>query len=145
VDELACPQCGSENDADANFCSVCGHELDDAPRTETHEATPPEPDEMLALVVTRGPNSGSRYGVSGAVTTLGRHPDSDVLLDDVTVSRRHAEIRRVADGYEVADVGSLNGTYLDGERIERATVGEGSQLQVGKYRLVVVVEDTDGD
>ena len=72
------------------------------------------------LVVRRGPNAGSRYVLDAEVTALGRHPDSDVFLDDITVSRRHANVRRVDGGYEVADVGSLNGTYVDHQRVDRA-------------------------
>ena len=72
------------------------------------------------LVVTRGPNSGSKYALDEPLVTAGRHPDSVIFLDDITVSRRHAEVRHVEGGYEVADVGSLNGTYLNRERVERA-------------------------
>lgn len=98
------------------------------------------------MVVVRGQNAGSRYAMSGPVTTIGRHPDSDVFLDDVTVSRRHAEVRRTADGgLELVDVGSLNGSYVNGRRVERETLAEGDQLQVGKYRLVVVVGAGGGD
>ncbi|MEU4898344.1 FHA domain-containing protein [Streptomyces sp. NPDC044780] len=90
------------------------------------------------LVVRRGPNSGSRFLLDSDVTTAGRHPQSDIFLDDVTVSRRHVEFRRGQDGgFTVADVGSLNGTYLNREQIDAPVVlASGDEVQIGKYRLV---------
>ncbi|MCU1587287.1 MAG: domain containing protein [Frankiales bacterium] len=88
------------------------------------------------LVVKRGPNAGSRFLLDADVTTAGRHPDSDIFLDDVTVSRRHAEFVRESNGFLVRDVGSLNGTYLHRERIEAAGLAGGDEVQIGKYRLV---------
>ncbi|MFD7793269.1 FHA domain-containing protein [Streptomyces sp. NPDC059759] len=89
------------------------------------------------LVVRRGPNSGSRFLLDSDLTTAGRHPQSDIFLDDVTVSRRHVEFRRVADGsFTVADVGSLNGTYVNRERIDQVALSNGDEVQIGKYRLV---------
>ncbi|WP_231626663.1 FHA domain-containing protein [Streptomyces apocyni] len=89
------------------------------------------------LVVRRGPNSGSRFLLDGDLTTAGRHPQSDIFLDDVTVSRRHVEFRRGADGvFTVADVGSLNGTYVNRERIDSVALSNGDEVQIGKYRLV---------
>ncbi|WP_189867075.1 FHA domain-containing protein [Streptomyces poonensis] len=89
------------------------------------------------LVVRRGPNSGSRFLLDGDLTTAGRHPQSDIFLDDVTVSRRHVEFRRSPDGsFTVADVGSLNGTYVNRERIDEVALSNGDEVQIGKYRLV---------
>ncbi len=88
------------------------------------------------LVVKRGPNAGSRFLLDADITTAGRHPDSDIFLDDVTVSRRHAEFVRDGGGFVVRDVGSLNGTYLNRERIETAGLAGGDEVQIGKYRLV---------
>ncbi|WP_190193686.1 FHA domain-containing protein [Streptomyces minutiscleroticus] len=89
------------------------------------------------LVVRRGPNSGSRFLLDGDLTTAGRHPQSDIFLDDVTVSRRHVEFRRSTDGsFTVADVGSLNGTYVNRERIDSIPLSNGDEVQIGKYRLV---------
>jgi hypothetical protein len=88
------------------------------------------------LVVQRGPNAGSRFLLDTEVTTAGRAPDSDIFLDDVTVSRRHAEFTRAAQGYLVRDVGSLNGTYVNRERIEEVLLNHGDEVQIGKYRLV---------
>ena len=91
------------------------------------------------LVVRRGPNAGSRFLLDADVTTAGRHPDSDIFLDDITVSRRHAEFVREGDGFALRDVGSLNGTYLNRERIEHAVLAGGDEVQIGKYRLVFLV------
>ena len=88
------------------------------------------------LVVRRGPNAGSRFLLDSDVTTVGRSPDSDIFLDDVTVSRRHAEFVRSAQGFLVRDVGSLNGTYVDRNLIQEALLRDGDEVQVGKYRLV---------
>ena len=97
------------------------------------EALPPG---SALLVVKRGPNAGSRFLLDADVTTAGRHPDSDIFLDDVTVSRRHAEFCREGSGFIVRDVGSLNGTYLNRGRIEAAGLAGGDEVQIGKYRLV---------
>jgi pSer/pThr/pTyr-binding forkhead associated (FHA) protein len=88
------------------------------------------------LVVRRGPNAGSRFLLDGDLTTAGRHPESDIFLDDVTVSRRHVEFRRAAEGITVSDVGSLNGTYVNRERIDSVALNNGDEVQIGKYRLV---------
>jgi pSer/pThr/pTyr-binding forkhead associated (FHA) protein len=88
------------------------------------------------LVVRRGPNAGSRFLLDADVTTAGRHPDSDIFLDDVTVSRRHAEFARTGRGFLVRDVGSLNGSYLNRNRIEEAPLSNGDEVQIGKYRLI---------
>ncbi len=88
------------------------------------------------LVVKRGPNAGSRFLLDEPVTTAGRHPDCDIFLDDVTVSRRHASFERDGEQFVVRDVGSLNGTYLNRERIDEATLSSGDEVQIGKFRLV---------
>jgi pSer/pThr/pTyr-binding forkhead associated (FHA) protein len=89
-------------------------------------------------VVHRGPGSGSRFVLDQDVVSAGRHPESDIFLDDVTVSRRHVELVRSGDGYLVRDVGSLNGTYLNRERIEEARIDNGDELQIGRFKLVFV-------
>ncbi len=96
------------------------------------------------LVVKRGPNAGSRFLLDQDVTTAGRHPDSEIFLDDVTVSRRHAEFSRDGSSFVVRDVGSLNGTYLNRERIEAARLAGGDEVQIGKYRLVFLVGPGSG-
>jgi pSer/pThr/pTyr-binding forkhead associated (FHA) protein len=89
------------------------------------------------LVVQRGPNAGARFLLDAERTTAGRRPESDIFLDDVTVSRKHAEFVRRDDGqFLVRDVGSLNGTYVDRDRIEEAVLKDGDEVQIGKYRLV---------
>jgi len=148
--EITCPQCGHRNPAGARFCSSCGNAFGSREHHTTVAVTVPlegsteevevELDELPSgvgmLVVTRGPNSGSRYALDQALITAGRHPDSIIFLDDITVSRRHAEIRQVTGGYEVADVGSLNGTYLNRERVEKAPLHDGDELQIGSFKLV---------
>jgi pSer/pThr/pTyr-binding forkhead associated (FHA) protein len=88
------------------------------------------------FVVESGPKAGSRYGLEAPVTTIGRHGAADILLDDVTVSRRHVEVERVGDRYVVRDVGSLNGTYLNRRRIESTELDDGDELQIGRFKLV---------
>ncbi|EEI26374.1 MULTISPECIES: oxoglutarate dehydrogenase inhibitor Odhl [Corynebacterium] len=94
------------------------------------------PSGSALLVVKRGPNAGARFLLDQPVTTAGRHPDSDILLDDVTVSRRHAEFKKVDGGYEVTDVGSLNGTYVNREPQNSQVLSSGDEVQIGKFRLV---------
>jgi len=91
------------------------------------------------LVVQRGPGAGSRYLLDTDLSTVGRHPESDIFLDDVTVSRRHVEILAGPDGFEDRDVGSLNGTYLNRERIDEAPLAHGDELQIGKFKLVFLI------
>ncbi len=104
---------------------------------EAQAAVEALPQGSALLVVRRGPNVGSRFLLDGELTTAGRHPQSDIFLDDVTVSRRHVEFRRAADGsFTVADVGSLNGTYVNREPIDQVVLHNGDEVQIGKYRLV---------
>ena len=151
---MRCRQCGHQNESGANFCSSCGAALnltsgDDT--TMTIVVTPAEereadedlavsldevPEGVALLVVRKGPNEGSKYMLDAEVTRAGRHPDSDIFLDDITVSRRHAEIVRRADGYHLSDVGSLNGTYVNRDRVEEAKLANGDELQIGKFKLV---------
>ena len=88
------------------------------------------------LVVQRGPGSGSRFLLDVDVVHAGRHPESEIFLDDVTVSRRHAEFHRDGESFTVSDVGSLNGTYVNRDRIDRVRLNDGDEVQIGKYRLV---------
>jgi hypothetical protein len=150
VAEVTCPQCGHPNPLGAKFCSSCGVALSDGEHHTTMSVTVPvdssveeveiELDELPPgigmLVVTKGPNSGSKYALDEPLVTAGRHPDSVIFLDDITVSRRHAEVRQVEGGYEVKDVGSLNGTYLNRERVETAVLSDGDELQIGTFKLL---------
>jgi pSer/pThr/pTyr-binding forkhead associated (FHA) protein len=120
-----------------NLGSLSGEVEADA-RTDER---PTEAVETLApgtalLVVQRGPNAGSRYLLDADVTSVGRHPDAAIFLDDVTVSRRHAEFRREGAGFRVVDVGSLNGTYVNRHRIDDVVLANSDEVQVGKYRLL---------
>ena len=149
---VQCANCGHENEPEASFCSSCGHvlaagdettvtflpveaagEVADAELTVTVEELPAT---MAMVVVKRGPNAGAKFMLDTDVTGAGRHPDSDIFLDDITVSRRHAEILRRGDTFVLKDVGSLNGTYLNRERIEEVELTNGDELQIGKFRLV---------
>ena len=157
---MFCTACGTENPPGSHFCASCGAALPaagpggvDATRTIATTGGLPEHDSDFSteahqgavdaltpgsalLVVKRGPNAGSRFLLDQDVTTAGRHPDSDIFLDDVTVSRRHAEFRREGGGYTVHDVGSLNGTYVNREPIDAAPLSGGDEVQIGKFRLV---------
>lgn len=155
--DVFCTRCGHRNPGTANFCSSCGAAFEAVrgeDHTMTHEAidpdtvTGPESGEVYAvddlpsgigmLVVHRGPGAGSRFVLDQDVVAAGRHPDSHIFLDDVTVSRRHAELARTPDGYVVRDVGSLNGTYLNRDRIDEAPIQNGDELQIGRFKLVFV-------
>jgi pSer/pThr/pTyr-binding forkhead associated (FHA) protein len=155
VIEIVCVACGHRNGPGSRFCSSCGEAIEEhgeGDRT-TASFSPAEAAEIAEavdgaaglasgagmLVVTRGPKRGSRILLDQPVTTAGRHPDSDIFLDDVTVSRRHAEISQSGDRFVVRDVGSLNGTYLNRQLIEQADLSDGDELQVGKYKLAFVV------
>jgi pSer/pThr/pTyr-binding forkhead associated (FHA) protein len=161
---LYCNQCGHRNPEGSNFCSSCGavleHPADGEPTTitlmpveasgdtDTGEQIVVDlaglPHDAGLLVVRRGPNAGSRFVLGPDTTTVGRHPDSDIFLDDVTVSRRHAEVTHGDAAYAVRDVGSLNGTYRNRERIEQGPLVHGDELQIGKFRLVFFTESQDG-
>jgi len=97
------------------------------------------------LVVKRGPNAGSRFLLDQETTSAGRHPDSDIFLDDVTVSRRHAEFRLGENDFQVVDVGSLNGTYVNREPVDSASLANGDEVQIGKFRLVFLTGPSDSD
>jgi pSer/pThr/pTyr-binding forkhead associated (FHA) protein len=165
VPSIFCNRCGHRNPEGSNFCSSCGAVLERLPGVDPAVTTitlaPVEsvgevaeeeivvsvgdmPEGVGLLVVKRGPNAGSRFAVSEGTTTIGRHPDSDIFLDDVTVSRRHAEVVHTGSTFTVRDVGSLNGTYLDRERIESAPLHSGDELQIGKFRLVFLNEMMGG-
>ena len=94
------------------------------------------PSGSALLVVKRGPTAGSRFPLDQPVTSAGRHPGSDVFLDDITVSRRHAEFRRETGEFRVVDIGSLNGTYVNRQPVESAVLASGDEIQIGKFRLV---------
>jgi len=102
------------------------------------------PSGCALLVVKRGPNAGSRFLLDQPTTSAGRHPESDIFLDDVTVSRRHAEFRREGGEFVVVDVGSLNGTYVNREPVDTAVLAGGDEVQIGKFRLVFLTGPRTG-
>ncbi|MCU1425601.1 MAG: transcriptional regulator [Microbacteriaceae bacterium] len=111
--------------------------------SEEQEAIAALPSGYALLVVRRGPTAGARFLLDADLTTVGRHPDADIFLDDVTVSRRHAQFLRNGTRFEVKDLGSLNGTYLNGERIATEPLGDRSEVQVGKFRLTFYASRLD--
>ncbi len=152
---MFCPACGKHNPDDSVYCSQCGAYLSAEGQEggdTTITLTPVEadveqeeeiqvPDDDLTagaamLVVKRGPSAGTRFVIAKDVTTAGRHPESDIFLDDITVSRRHAEIKRVDSGFKITDMGSLNGTYINKLRVEEADLASGDEIQIGKFRLI---------
>ncbi len=95
------------------------------------------PQGSAMLLVQRGPDAGARFLLDTDVVTVGRHPDSDIFLDDISVSRRHATFTRTANGYVISDLGSLNGSYVNRDRIDSDVVlSGGDEVQIGKYRLI---------
>jgi pSer/pThr/pTyr-binding forkhead associated (FHA) protein len=156
-----CHNCGHRNPEGVNFCSSCGSALetegDDATITmhpaDDHGENSEEdtsvtlveiPHGAGVLVVKRGPNMGERYLLGEGVTKAGRHPESDIFLDDITVSRRHVEIAHVDGGdFVLRDVGSLNGTYVNRERIDEIKLAPGDEVQIGKFKLVYLVAGSE--
>ena len=100
------------------------------------------PSRSALIVVKRGPNAGSRFLLDQRITTAGRHPSSDIFLDDVTVSRRHAEFRRESGEMQVVDVGSLNGTYVNRQPVQSALLASGDEIHIGKFCLVFLIKPT---
>ena len=126
------------HDSDLSFVPF-GSELSDA-EMEAIEALPSR---AALFIVRSGPTAGARYLLDTDVTTVGRHPDADIFFDDVTVSRRHAEITRVGSAFEIVDQRSLNGTYVNGERVDRAVLSNGAEVRIGKFRLNFFVSPAD--
>ena len=151
MNDVVCGSCGHRNPAGANFCSSCGAALPAEEVTATHAVVdagdqPGEVDVDRSafglheglFVVMQGEKAGARIALDADVVTIGRHPESDVFLDDITVSRRHAEVRREGSRYWVRDVGSLNGTYLNRSLTDDSELDDGDELQIGKFKLVFV-------
>ena len=145
---MNCSRCGHRNERGARFCTKCGSALDEGTTAgfspedlaeEMQRRSAQSPVELQpgqgVLVVLRGPNAGSRFLIDQEVTTIGRHAESDVFLDDVTVSRRHAELRRERGGFVLRDAGSLNGSYVNRLRAETARLQGGDEIQIGRFRL----------
>ncbi len=142
-----CGKCDHLNSDDARFCSSCGEVLSVDEATTDHKVVDMARvgfqvdrsvfavDEGL-LFVARGQKAGARYALDTELVTLGRHPHSDIFLDDISVSRRHAEVRRLGSRYVVRDVGSLNGTYVQGQRVDEHELLDGEVLQIGRYKMI---------
>jgi pSer/pThr/pTyr-binding forkhead associated (FHA) protein len=139
---MVCSNCGHRNDVSARFCSSCGTPLAGGPpvtgdTTAEIPTVPAVPTGSALVHVLRGPNAGSTYLLDHDSTSIGRHPDSSIFLDDITVSRRHSSIERLdPTTYEIRDVGSLNGTYVNRERVESRQLADGDEVQVGRFHLV---------
>ncbi|WP_150306488.1 FHA domain-containing protein [Planctomonas psychrotolerans] len=136
----------TNTDTTATFSDELGAHLagiDSSVSPEEREAVGSLPSGSALLVVRRGPNAGARFLLDADVTTVGRHPNADIFLDDVTVSRRHAQFLRSGTSFQVKDLGSLNGTYFDGVRIDTALLSDGAEVQVGKFRLTFYASRQD--
>jgi pSer/pThr/pTyr-binding forkhead associated (FHA) protein len=135
-----CSSCGAllDRPADRTVTLAKVDQLQDAPGVadDTLVSLDALPDGVASLVVRSGSQAGATFALRSKITRLGRHPDSEIVLDDITVSRRHAEIERTDDGYVVRDIASLNGTYVNAARVDESTLRQGDELQVGKFRLV---------
>jgi len=126
---------GDDVESTRNFAEDIVASESDQLSEEDQAAVAALPAGNALLVVRRGPNKGARFLLDADLITVGRHPNSDVFLDDVTVSRRHAEISRTSGEFSVKDLDSLNGTYYQGARVESALLTNGSELQIGKYHF----------
>ena len=152
---MFCTKCGHYNPDNSIFCARCGARFDQddtshgdstvgLPAVESEaeeEVEVPLPTEPLEegnalLVIKKGPDAGMSFTINRDLIVVGRHPESDIFLDDITVSRRHAEIRREGAAFELMDTGALNGTYLNRERIEASKLESGDEIQIGKFRLL---------
>jgi hypothetical protein len=153
VSHVYCPECGFQNPEAANFCSRCGVRLIKQGEGETTMTFTPEEGELAdggvldelgvagpALVVrSGGGRAGETFHPESDRTTIGRSPDCGIFLDDVTVSRKHAVLVQRDGSFFIEDQGSLNGTFVNRRRVESAQLGDGDELQIGKYRLTFLV------
>lgn len=151
---MTCPKCQAEVSADANFCPNCGAEMEADPTVvylplddrREHPLTPAEAASVegirgFALVVEQGPRAGMTFVLNPGVTEVGRHPESDIFLDDVTVSRNHCRFIVDEGALSVEDSGSTNGTYVNDARVDSATLSAGDEVLVGRFHFLVVHGD----
>ena len=157
-----CLSCGHQNAVGSNFCSQCGEKLsslgdttrtipvvvvDDPSQrpgsevsTDVQRAIQDLPANNAILLVERGPDRGARYLLDSEKATAGRHPKSDIFLDDITVSRHHCNFVRTESGFAIEDLGSLNGTYVNRVLVDQTTpLRQGDEVQIGKFRMVFCV------
>ena len=143
---IYCPECGFQNPEAANYCSKCGallHAPEPVEQTQAFSAEESDPYDTLDLelkgpaLVVRAPaaRAGESFEPEGGRTGIGRSPDCVVFLDDVTVSRRHAALIKRDGRWHIEDLGSLNGTFVNRRRVDSATLEDGDEIQIGKYRL----------
>ena len=148
MSHIYCPECGFQNPEAANYCSKCGallHAPDSGEQTQTFSPAVREelleslgelPESGPALIVRAGGGrTGETFTPQGDRSTIGRSPDCGIFLDDVTVSRRHAALVRRDNRWQIDDLGSLNGTFVNRRRVDSATLEDGDEIQIGKYRL----------
>jgi hypothetical protein len=147
LSHIYCPECGFQNPEAANYCARCGARLvrpEEAETTMTYTPEEAEEDGLglpegidgPALIVRAGGGrAGETFPLEHERTTIGRSPDCEIFLDDVTVSRKHAVIAKNGDDFRIEDEGSLNGTFVNKKRVEAADLETGDELQIGKYRL----------
>ncbi len=148
---ITCPSCGHLAPPDSRFCSACGASLAavagmtaSLPVATTSGSLPAVDESLLdqfdpgeaVLVVHRGPNQGARFELLGGELSIGRSPESNIFLDDVTVSRRHASLQRTGETWTITDHESLNGTYVNHNRVDNHALSNGDQVQIGKYRFL---------
>jgi len=134
---------GDDIEATRNFSEDLIESDQETLSEEERAAVDALPSGNALLIVRRGPNQGSRFLLDSDVTSVGRHPNADIFLDDVTVSRRHAEFKRTGKTFSVSDLASLNGTQYEGERVESAELVNGSEVQIGKYHLTFFASKKD--
>ena len=147
MSHIYCPECGFQNPEAANYCARCGARLVRPDESETTMTFTPEDaeDEGLSLpegvggpalvVRSGGGRAGETFALDNEQITVGRSPDCEIFLDDVTVSRKHALLVRSGERFTIEDAGSLNGTFVNRRRVERHELDNGDELQIGKYRL----------
>src|SRR5438874_5717600 len=150
---MRCPACDHLNESNSHFGPRCGSPLtaNDAEATPTLAPIEVEAEEeahrreltsgQACLIVRRGPAAGTKFTLDGDLVTVGRHPQSDIFLNDITVSRRHAELKRAGVRYEVTDLGSLNGTYVNRARVDTSKLSSGDEIQIGKFRLLFLSKE----
>ena len=150
MSHVYCPECGFQNPEASNYCARCGAYLRRDEHGETTLSLTPEvvsgenvpagePRGPALVVRAGGGRAGESFETEGPRTLIGRSPECDVFLDDVTVSRRHAEIVREGGAYVIRDLGSLNGTFVNRHRIESATLADDDEVQIGKYRMTFLL------
>jgi hypothetical protein len=147
LSHIYCPECGFQNPEAANYCARCGARLVRPEESETTMTFTPEEaeedglglpegiDGPALIVRAGGGRAGETFPLEHERITIGRSPDCEIFLDDVTVSRKHAVITKNGDDFRIEDEGSLNGTFVNKKRVEAAELENGDELQIGKYRL----------